>query len=133
MKVWALPLTTAEGASILKAVAGSAARVKVMVVVATSPMPLVACTMIVREPSEAPSAMPLMAPLLLKSRPVGSTPETTLKLGSGKPVAPSLIAKGTPGVPLNAAALVIWGAWFSVRVNAWELASPELVAVNSRL
>ena len=106
----ALPLTTPVGALICRPVAGMEPRLRVMIWEATSPMPLLACTVIVREPIPEPSAVPLRTPLLLKDKPVGNTPPTSWKVGAGKPVATKGRFRETPAVPLRVAALVMAGA-----------------------
>src|SRR5215469_684711 len=83
--------------------------------------PLEARMVSVNEPP--PVGVPAMVavPLLLavKLSPAGSVPAVRVSAGTGEPVAVMVKLKAVPTVAVALAALVMAGAWFTVRTNDW--------------
>ena len=62
------------------------------------------------------AGVPLRTPVALKLTPLGNGP-LALKVGAGNPVAVAVKLPKLPSVKLTLFALVIAGAWFTVRVK----------------
>jgi hypothetical protein len=101
--------------------------------VAAVPIPLLAVRFRVYVPPDPPAGVPLSvavpSPLLTNATPFGRAP-VSLNDGVGVPVVVTVKLPAAPTTNVVVFALVIAGAWFTVRVKLWVAAVPTpLLAV----
>src|SRR5271157_2354479 len=134
LKFWTTPLMLKITLGVVIGGPGITVRVKFWVASLPTPLEAVKCREYVPPVPAAGVPLSVAVPLPLSANitPLGKAP-VSLRLGVGEPVAVTVKLPAAPTVKAALLALVMAGAWLTVRVKVWAVGLPTpLEAVKVR-